>query len=322
MGIGQAAFTPAALGLIGGLFTRTAVARPLSVFTAGSTLGKSVALLAGGGALALLSTGGVLQAAAGHAPWRGVFVLTALPNLMLAAAFWFAAPGFAAPRARIAPPDRTDGPAEAPRAILSTRFFLHAAVAISPIVLIQAAAAWTPLFYSRTFALSTVRSALLLGALVFATAPTGHLIGGQATTLLVRRGVPPALLIGAVLAATVPIAAVVCFAHDLGLSLAAYGVMVLLLGIAAPAGLTGVRLLAPEGGLGAANGVFMSLTTLVGVGLGPTLVGFLSDALYGGPRGLALSLMTLTAIVGVGGTMLAAKLYVRDISGGRISAPI
>ncbi len=312
MGVGQAAFTPAALALIGALFERGTVASPLSVFTAGSTMGKSVALLMGGAALAILSVGGGahLVASIGAASWRGVFVLTAAPNLLLFAALLWTIRKTAGTAT-----EQTSAPAFGWLVGRAGAFFGHAAVAIAPLILIQAAAAWTPLFYMRYFHLTAVRSALLVGSVVLLAAPTGHLIGGRLTARLARRGVAPGLIIAAMLAIVAPTAAMFCFAPALNLSLAAYGVMVLTLGVAAPAGLAGIHALTPRRRLGAGNGLFMCLVTLVGVGFAPTLVGAMNDSWYGGAAGLNLSLMTLVLFVAVPGIGLAIALNSRWKSG-------
>ena len=310
MGIGQAAFTPAALALLAGLASTRDAAGPLSVFTAGSTLGKSVALLAGGAAFALLSAKGPLYQFAGSTPWRGVFLLTAAPNILLILLMVFMLGHSPSPRAERR---REQGPSVW---LVShgRSFFSHAAVAIAPLILIQGAAAWAPIFYMRYFGLTVTRTALLVGSVVLAAAPLGHLLGGQVTAALSRRGVAPGVVVAAILVATAPVAAFFCFSRSLVLSLGAYGMMVLLLGIAAPAGLAGIRLLTPTDRLGAGNGVFMSLTTLVGVGLAPTLVGFLNDVCFGGPQGLNLSLMSLvcgTSLLGVGLAAVFAPEWTR-----------
>jgi len=300
MGMGQAAFTPAALAVIGGLVATRAAAGPLSVFTAGSTMGKSVALLAGGAAFSIVSAGRLLHGLSASAPWRSVFVLTAAPNLVLIALLMTVQDCPQPMRARqlnsgVADWLRQDG----------RSFFSHAAVAIAPIILIQAAAAWTPIFYTRYFGLGVGQSALLVGGVVLVAAPLGHLVGGQATMRLVRRGVAPGVVVAAILILAAPVAAVFCFSPLLYLSLGAYGLLVLLLGVAAPAGLAGVRLLTPRRHLGAGNGVFMGLTTLIGVGFAPTLVGWMNDRWFGGDRGLNLSLITLVIGVSVLGAILA-----------------
>jgi len=300
MGVGQAAFTPAALAVIGGLVAHRAAAGPLSVFTAGSTLGKSVALLAGGAAFSMASAGGVLHGLSGGAPWRSVFVLTAAPNLVLIGLLLIVPD-----RSRASARSEAEGGVSAWLRHDGRAFFTHAGVAIAPIILIQAAAAWSPIFYARYFGLGVVRSALLVGGVVLVAAPLGHLIGGQATLRLARRGMAPGALVAIMLAASAPVAAVFCFCPVLSISLGAYGLLVLLLGVAAPAGLAGTRLLTPSRHLGAGNGLFMGLTTLVGVGFAPTLVGWTNDHWFGGERGLNVSLMTLFIAVAAVGSLLA-----------------
>jgi len=297
MGIGQAAFIPASLALFAGAFRGGSLAQALSVFTAGSTLGKSVALLAAGGILSLdLSMPG-FHALFG-APWRAVFMLTAAPNLLLLLAL--AVVGL--PRATPAVRDGAIG-REAP--LVQPGFLTFALFALTPIVLIQASAAWTPVFYVRYFQFTPARSAALLGIAVLVAAPVGHLAGGALAAAGLRRGVFPGRLVAICLAAAAALGLIFCFAPVAALSLAGYSLIVLILGIAAPATLAGVNMLAPPGRAGAANALYMGLATLIGVGLGPTAVGAMSDAWFGGPGGLRQSLAVLMLAVPAAAMALA-----------------
>jgi MFS family permease len=300
MGVGQAAFIPAALGLLGAAFDRSTLSRPISVFTAGSTLGKSVALLASGAILTFDLATPALHRVVGGGPWRMVFVVTALPNLLLLLTFLF-----------VRLPDRqtthesgVDETAKG-RGLLDLAFLTYSFLALTPIILIQALAAWTPLFYGRYFHFPPAQAAVLLGTVVLIAAPLGHLMGGQLTAMVLKRGVGPAVLVTACLCLSIPLGLVFCFAPVSNLSLGAYSLLVIALGVSAPAGLTGISLLAPPGRLGSFNAVYMGLATLVGVGLGPTLVGAMSDLLFGGAAGLRQSLCTLLLAVPVTGALLS-----------------
>jgi MFS family permease len=288
IGVGEAAFLPGSLAVIGAAFKGPAAARPLSVFTAGSTLGKSVALLASGLILSRASGLPYAHSLFGDAPWREVFAFTAAPNLLLIAAFAVVRPPVPTPIEARADAARGAGSGDR---ILTPAFVTFALVALAPIVLIQAAAAWTPVFYSRQFHLPASRAAFLIGSIVLVAAPLGHLVGGQLTALAVRRGVEPGRLIATCLAGAPPLGAAFCLAPNLAFSLAAYGLVVVLLSIAAPAGLFGVGRLAPPRRVSAANAIYMSFVTLVGVGLGPTVVGAMSDALFGGRLGYSLFIL-------------------------------
>ncbi len=298
MGAGQAAFIPAALTLFRGAFGVQGLARPLSLFTAGATLGKSVALLMSGWILTAYLTAPILHALFG-APWRAVLALTAAPNLILAAALLFTpAPALSAAPAR-PPVDRPAG-----RLIRSVCFWSFALLAVAPIILIQATAAWTPVFFARSFQLSTARAALLVGSVVLIFAPLGHLIGGQLTAAGIKRGIEPGRLVALCLALACPVGLAFCLSPNLAVSLSAYGLIVMILGIAGPAGLTGVSRLAPTGQVASANALFMGLVTLVGVGLGPTLVGLISDTVFGGAAGLRYALAALLVVVPLVGVAL------------------
>jgi len=305
IGLGQAAFVPAALTLLSRSFPIATLSKPLSVFTAGATLGKSVALLASGAILASAPLMPAISGLFGHTPWREVFALTAAPNLLLILAFLVVRmPEPLAPAVAQTLSWRSAA------VLLNAGFLSFALLALAPIVLIQATAVWTPIFFVRAFSLSPIAAAARLGGVVLVAAPLGHLIGGQLTSHVLRRGGEPGLVVAASLAAAIPLGGLFGAAPSAGLALWAYAALVVVLGIAAPAGLTGISRMAPAGRLALANAAYMGMATLLGVGLGPTLVGLLSDHVFGGEAGLRASLISL--IIGVSGaSMLLALRFQR-----------
>lgn len=319
IGAGQAGFVIGALAELAAAFPGPRLAQPLSVFTAGSTLGKSVALLASGLILSLAAGLPVLKPLFGGASWRAVFAFTTAPNLLLLLALALAPTGPApAPK-----PQPAAG--RGVRGLLTPAFVAYALTAVAPVVLIQAAAAWTPVFYMRTYHLAAARTAYLVGSVVLVCAPAGHLLGGRLAAAALRRGVPPGRLVAAGLAAAAPLGLLLCLAPRPAISLAAYGGVVLLLGMAGLPGLAGVSLLAPAGRAPSANALYMGFATLVGVGLGPTVVGMMSDAVFGGAGGLAASLIVLFLAVplAAAATALAAERLRHGAAGKRaFAAPL
>lgn len=86
VGIGEAALNPAAISMIGDLFRRDQVAKPLGIFSLGVYLGGGAALILGGEIVARVSgLGSIVMPLIGEAaPWRFVFVLVGLPGIVAA----------------------------------------------------------------------------------------------------------------------------------------------------------------------------------------------------------------------------------------------
>ena len=291
MGLGEAALAPAALSLLAEAVPPQRLGRAISVFTTGSTLGKSIALLGGGALLGLLQThAGWRASTIGHPqPWRAMLVLIALPNLALLAAWSLVRePG----RAQAWPG------AEQSRTFAWLRrhrsaFVLHVLAAIMPVLLVQSLAAWIPSFYVRRFSLGLSYAGLLLGSVVLVGAPLGHLAGGAVMDALRRIGAGPGGLICVALLASIPTGCLCLLTHSLWVSLAAYGVLVMLLGMCGPAGLAGLQAMSPNPSRTKINGLFYVVVAVAGLGLAPPLVGWLSEVVFPQRDGLGYALLSV-----------------------------
>ena len=314
LGLGQAGFGPAALSLMTRHLRRNRLGRGISSLTAGATLGRSFALLAGGAVLAWLTARGGLDWPGSEplAPWQALLVLAALPNLALAVLVL-----------RIRPGSRRGGTAgrhEESRGLRGSslrealawigrrrRAYLpHAAAATAAVLMTQTLTAWAPTFYVRAFGFSPAESGLRLGLLVLIAAPLGHAAGGFALDRLRGAGhaeaAPLLLALGLILA--VPLTALTSLSPDLSLSLLGFAGLVALLGFTSPPGLAGIQILTPRGLRGRVTAVFLAAVSLAGFGLGPPLVGLFSDHLFG-EAGLGLALLAVYVPVGAAGALAA-----------------
>jgi len=301
LGLAQAMVAPAALSLI---VTRTpveAVGRSVSVFTTGSALGRGGALLLGGALLAWIASPLVRGVFSGLEAWRVLFFLSALPNLVVAVALFLA--------------DRSDvkTAASAGRPLLlpalkqlrawPLAFGAHLLAAGCVIVLIQAASAWLPTLLQRALSLSAARSGVISGLIVMVGAPLGHLGGGAVTDFCRRTERPPSLVIALAMILCVVGAGLLCAPPSLVTIGAGFFLLTVFGGAAA---VVFLALYQPmlSNAHGASNAVFFAVTTLIGLGLGPPVIGLLSDRVFG-PGQLGKALFCTTLAAGLAASLLA-----------------
>lgn len=323
LGLGQSCLTPAALSLIAARTLPARRGRTVSIYTAGATLGRSAALLAGGGLLAVLPVRiafGALPLGAvegGLAAWRAVFILGVLPNLALAALIL-----------RMPDAERTDAVRIRDRPALRDWLARHAAryaaytlAAAAAVMIIQSLTAWTTMLYVRRFGLSIPAAGGVFGTVVAIGAPAGHLVGGLLVDRLASRGsdegrradarrrrIAPALVLGGGLLCAPPLTAAFALATDLTVSLGALGALVFVLGLTSPAALAGLQAFTPRGLRGRVTALFVALVTAAGFGIGPPLVGLLTDRVLG-EAGIGGALTALVgASAGIGLLALAASV--------------
>lgn len=289
LGLGQAAFAPAALMLLTAERDAARRAQALSTFTTGSAVGGSAALLIGGAALAAMAAPGLI----GLEPWRRVSLLLMAPNLLFAVLLWRES----RKGAPVSPDDRP-GLGDAFRSIGRQRVTLVPIMAagVGCILAVQAAGAWGSSILHRGFELSPAEAAIAAGSGVLIAAPLGHLGGGWTfgSRLGQRLGAGPLMAIGMLVAALA--------ALGLAASGTAFAAVAGLAGIKAGCGFAAVVVLIelqthteprlrPQVGA-----IFLALISLVGVGLGPLLTGVISDYGLPGRTGLVWSLALVTAV--------------------------
>ncbi|RYE03874.1 MAG: MFS transporter [Sphingomonadales bacterium] len=302
VGLGEAALVPAAMSLLAGQFPQAQLGRAVSLFTGGASLGKSAALAGGGALLGWFSVHGGLGRLA---PWQSVFVVAAVPGLILAAAML-----------TVREPARTTGAAparfgEAMRYLRGERpaWLLHGAAATCILLVIQTLAAWAPSFYVRDFAVTPAQAGMATGAALLIAAPLGHLCGGALTDWLRRRtDAPAAPVMALALALSMLGLALMLAAGSMRASLIGFALFNFCATLGSPAALAGVQMLAPDRLRGTLSALFLAGTTLVGIGLGPVLVGLASDR--AGGLGVALALVLgVIAMLGIASALASLRPF-------------
>ncbi len=316
LGIGQAMFVPVAIAWLVDVAGIDGRARALSLFTSGSTIGRSTALLTIGAllsALTVITPGNSASALGGIAHWRLLFMITALPNIVMIPLLAglrkrdtrhrSVEPAFDNPMPDLLPSPSTTALRAPPRASAHAgvqwwTIALFFAAAIMPIMLIQAMGAWLPTLFVRDRGILPAQAAMLLGAIMLFTAPAGQLAGGWLMTRYAswHRHVPAIILVS-LIATLLPLSALVWAP---GLAGAAVGVAIanLTLGIASFCGLFGVQMLSPVSARITVNGIFFALVTLVGVGIGPLLTGALATFAHSGPATIGAGTMSPVGALG------------------------
>jgi MFS family permease len=308
VGLGEAALVPAAMSLIAAYFHKDKLARAVSIFTMGSPLGKTLALVAGAWLLgSVIPATGLDLPGLGHfRPWQALFLAALLPGFALIALLLFTLKE--PPRASHAP--TADGRFRAAAAYMVANggaYALHIAAACCAIILVQAFGAWSPTLFSRVHHLTLSQTGYLVGCVVLVASPLGNLYGGWLTDQLHRRAIAgaPLVAIAAGLILVIPTALALSVAPNVATAAAAFAAVTFFLSSTAGPCLTGIQYLTPMHHRGAVTAIYMCVMTLIAVGLGPTLVGFISDTVFGSGAGIGKALTAASLAVSVLGVTLA-----------------
>jgi MFS family permease len=304
VGLGEAALVPAAMSLITAYFPPDRLYRAVSVFSSGASLGRATAFLGGGALLSLFTVwGGVTFPFAGHvAPWQALLLCAAGCGVLIALlALTIREP----PRLRVEAPPTLRATLDhfwGKRGQYLALFITFSMAMWSTLVL----AAWAVSFFVREHGMKPGQASAYLGACSLIIGPSGALFGGWlADQLYLRRLKAPYLVAIMICLGLTPVFAF-CFwrAPTIPTALASYVAMYFLISATGGPGYGGVQSLTPDRFRGMMSSLLVVFTSLIG-GMGPFLVGTLSDYLFKsermlGPSILLASLISAAIALGVG----------------------
>lgn len=271
VGIGEATAFPAAMSLIPDLFRPTARGKAIAVFQTSTLVG-----VIGGTILA-----GVLAAALG---WRNMFAVCGVAGIVLALVM------IATVREPVRQADAPRAPlpwsrdlADGVRRILRQPGFTAMALAYGTSgMMVAVLAAWAPAFLQRTHGVPLAQVGVVIGPAVGIGGIAGMLASGfWADRLAARYGDPAAMLRIPLIALplSVPFVAGYVAMPTLFLTMASAAIMNFLVSCtAAPCVNYAISTVAPDD-RGLVSSIMLAASGLIGSGLGPFIVGVLSDLL-------------------------------------------
>lgn len=309
VGIGEACLVPAGMSLLTALMPRPLLARATAVFTTGGGQGRTVALLVGGPLLTYLAAvGGLNVLGETLSPWRGLFLLASLPGLLLVPLLLM----LREPGRAHGGPDRKQESLRAVLGVLRERFAAYAhhfGGFTMAATVIWVLSAWALSVFVREHGLSAGQAGAILGTVALVTGPIGNILGGWLLDRMTVRGVrgAPPLIIGVTLLCTVPSILLFSLSKDLVFAVAGYASLQFIMTFCNAPGWVGVQLLTPPAHRGLAMALFVATYTTLSIGVGPVVVGVLSDHVFKGGSALGLSVMTtLLVLVVIGGLLSLA----------------
>lgn len=295
--VGEAALSPAAVSLLSDRFPRNRVARAIGLFQSGIFVGSALALLSGGWLLAWLGDTVHLPVVGVIAGWRVVFTVIGLPGLIFSLAMFLVDE----PRRQAA----GAAPAQLPlrqglawlwarRGVYGPHFVAFTAIT----VLAYGTLAWAPTVLVRVHGLTPAEAGVRLGTMMLVMGPLGVFGSGWLVDQLLARRVadgPPLAAIGGVLlfVASVPVFAL---SAQLGVVLAA--ALVVAFAQSYPYGIASasLALITPPAMRGQVTALYLLISNLVGLSLGPLLVALGTDYLFANDLAVGRSLALLPAI--------------------------
>jgi predicted MFS family arabinose efflux permease len=304
VGIGEASCVPASHALIADAYPPRRRATALAIFSSGIYLGS----------FAAYGAGGWLEARIG---WRNTLIAVGLPGLALAVAV--RALGLERRDARDAPAREPGG--DVLRRVIASRAFVHVALG-SGVKSIAGYALLTfaPAFLERVHGMPRSEAGASLGAIIGLGGAAGTFLGGWCADRLAHRDERWRMWLAALATlAALPFVYVFLFAADATVALAAYFPASILAAVYLAPAFALPQALARSGERATAAAVLLLAINLIGLGIGPPLAGWISDALAP-PLGAdsirwALAVVALSHVWGALHMFRASRAFDRDRAG-------
>ena len=283
VGIGEGGGHPAALSMLSDLYSAKSGGVAISLFLIGGTIGSVVGL--SGGAYIAQEWG-----------WRYALIFMGAPGILLAIIIRLT---MKEPRQNCRLPTMSETLGknffDSTKSLFQKRSFLNCVVAFTLFAVFgQGGSQWTLSYLLRTFDLNLAEAGGTLGIIMGGSGVVGTLLGGYVSNFFGQKDINwflkfPMLIIFAL----IPISAMIFSSNELNIVYIMLAVSSTLVGLMTPCifalvfGISGKK----NKALGIA--ILGMLATLVGGGLGPMFIGFISDlfANYYGDNSLRYSLL-------------------------------
>jgi MFS family permease len=298
VGVGEASLTPAGLSMLSDLFPPTRLGRPVSVFLMSAPFGQGLAFIIGGRVLEWLTHSSLLAAGplGAYAPWQQAFIIVGFPGMLLVPLFLL-----------IREPMRRGSRGVMPLSIRevlavirgSRRALLPMFTGFSMVTLVSYTYfIWTPALFQRTYGWNPAQVGLAFGLILMVFGTSGVYLAGWLSDRLTRRGHLDAPLkvaafgfVGCgMFGALVPVM------PTAGAALLVLAPAIMLSNMPYPCAGTAIQLLIPNRARAQVTAVYIMLTTLVGLGVGPIVVGFMTDHVFKNPAAIRYSLAIVVSV--------------------------
>jgi MFS family permease len=301
VGVGEATLSPTAYSLISDYFERRRRALAISFYAIGYPIGGGLALLIGGGLLAhFTGEGGMTLPVLGHfEPWQMVFLCVAAPGILLAAAMGLIREP---PRREVAAGLSAQSSLREGFDYIRPRWVLFGSL-IGSLALIAllaiGTALWFPTFLIRRFGMTPAGVGLSYGMVMLVCGTIGTLAGGWLSGRLMQSGRADAnmrIVLVATLLKGVPIV-IAPLMPTAFLSLAMMAVGTLIGQASQGVMLAAIQDVTPNQLRGQVTAIALLFVSLVGTGLGASVIAAITDFGFGDQAALGYSIAIAGAAV-------------------------
>ncbi len=301
VGLGEASLNPCVVSLVADFFRRHKRSRAIGLYMSSAFIGAGAAYIVGGQAVRIISDlpPVVLPVFGELLAWQTVFIVVALPGFLIALLLLMTPEPV-----RKGEGDKTPDPKSFLQAAQyfrqHWRAYISVFVGAAGTTAISAASFWSPALFERTYGWDVDRTGLVIGLVILIAGIPGANLGGWLSDRFTQHRADGPLL-------TCVIGSMVMFPGFSFFPLMPTGeasaalLLIAFFGLAICTGVTpnAVAAITPAGLKAQAAGWFFMTINLLGLFLGPPLVGLVADFIAT-PNGLRDAMVSTFTVMGVG----------------------
>lgn len=324
VGLGEATLTPSGYSLIGDYFQPEKIGLAISFFTGSGFLGAGLAYIIGGHIIGVLNQSEfyTLPIIGTIEPWQLAFMTVAIPGLLLVSIMQFVkepprqstvTADFAKLRARESF-SALFNYISSNRRLFMGLFFGLAIMASATFSLMN----WTPVYFTRKFDWDAQKVGTIFGTIVLIASPLAVFTGGFIASFLMKKGHSGANIYVPITSVCLAAIFIFLFGHAPNGQIATWLAVPSVFFSAMPfgCGTATLPLITPNRLRAQVVALYLLCANLLGLSLGPTAVGAITDYVYKDPTQIGKAMGIVAAILFICGALMlttAIKPYCQII---------
>lgn len=314
-GIGGSGNGPATFSILADYFPPAKLPKAIAVMNIGFVYGIAAATLLGGTLIAVVSgmSDLTLPVVGAVRPWQLVFLIMAVPDLVLGILMLTTVHeprrrGVRAVTAAVAHRPAVVPIREVFRFLFENRKAfgpMFAGLAVNSLAM-GGAGAWAAPFFDRTYGWGPAQYGIIQGFVLLLIAPMGLVAGGMLAERLARRGYDDANLRVVFIATLLHLPFAMFYAlmpnPYLAIALSAANIVTISMGTGPQN--AALQVIVPNEMRGQVTALFLFCFTMIGLGIAPTVVAFLTDYVFGAESMLRYSIAALHIVLGPIATLI------------------
>lgn len=300
VGVGEATLGPAAYSMIADYFPKSVLARALSIYMIGVTLGSGFAYMLGGAVVGYVENIDtiIVPVIGDMEGWQLTFFIVGVPGLLVSLLMM----------ATVREPARKGEVASGEIPLKTVidylwarrRAYLGHILGLSIfIMVVYALNLWGPTYFIRTFGYSRPEAGWVFGLIMIGAGTAGLLIAGTLSDKLLAGGMQDAYvrMILISMLALLPCAGALGFLTSDSLAIVFMSLAVFFSAFQGGLSAGTLQLMTPNRMRGQVTALYMLATNLIGLGLGPTIIALTTDYVFGYDAAIGKSIALCSLVV-------------------------